>query len=447
MAAPASPVGRIAAFRHFVHALGANPLLMWSEESFEAPSVRRNFPMGSMTLLNAPEAVRHVLVANPGNYRRTPTAIRLLRPLAGRGLLLAEGEAWRRQRRVIGPTLAPRALPLLLRHAGASVADWTAGLAAQAEAGPVDLLAAVQTLALDIAGRAMFSVDLAPFAGDMRRLLGEEGPRVSRAGLFDVILPTSMPSPRDFRRMVFRRRWMGLIDRVIASRAAAAPGADARDLYDLLRAATAADGEAGSHLLRDEVATLIIAGHETTALTLFWSALLLADAPETQERIAEEARRFDLGPGGATEAVERLDFTRAVVSEALRLYPAAPTIARQAIRPDRAGDIAIPQGGLVMIAPWVLHRHRGLWSEPERFDPARFLPGAPAIGRYAYLPFGAGPRVCVGAAFAMAEATLALAALLRDWRIAREDDRPVTPVAFITTHPDRAPPFRLTRRG
>lgn len=445
--APAASLGaRLADFRQFLHAVGTNPLLLWSEDSFDAPALRRDFLFRSMILLNAPETVRHVLVANHENYRRTPTAIRLLRPLAGQGVLLAEGEAWRRQRRVIAPTLAPRAMPMLMRHAASAIGDWSLSLARDAEAGPVDLLAALQTLALDIAGRAMFSVDLAPFAGELRRLLGEEGLHLARAGLLDLVLPAALPSPRDIRRMAFRRRWMGLIDRIIARRVAAPRSEEAGDLYDLLRRATEEAGAGGARLLRDEVATLIIAGHETTALTLFWSGFLLAAHPEAQERIAEEARDLDLGPDGAAASLERLEYTRAVVSEALRLYPPAAAIAREAIRPDRAGGVPIPAGSLIMIAPWVLHRHRQFWAEPERFDPARFLPDAPPVERFAYLPFGAGPRVCIGAAFAMAEATLALAALVRDWRIARADDARVAPIALITTRPNRKVTFRLTRR-
>lgn len=445
-ATPDSMPRRIAAALAVINAASTNPLRLWPEAAYHRPYLRQEMLFREMILISQPEAVRHILVSNAGNYRRTAASIRVIRPLAGRGLLLSEGETWRRQRRVIAPTLAPRAMPLLMHHAADAMADWLAALRPRALAGPVDLLEAMQGLALDIAGRAMFSVDLAPFAAEMRALLQGPGRRVARTGMLDLLLPVAIPTPRDIRRLFFRRRWMGLIERIIARRTATPSAADARDLFDLLRAATAPEGRLGAALLRDEVATLIIAGHETTALTLFWSALLLAEHPEWQDWIAEEAAGADLGPDNAATALEHLPRTRAVISEAMRLYPPAAIIPRQAIGPDRAAGIDIPAGSIVMVAPWVLHRHHDLWSDPDSFDPTRFLPDAPPAERFAYLPFGAGPRVCVGAAFALAEATLGLAAFVRAYEIARTETTPVMPVVVITTQPDHAPPFRLVPR-
>jgi cytochrome P450 len=179
---------------------------------------------------------------------------------------------------------------------------------------------------------------------------------------------------------------------------------------------------------------------------LFWALHLVAATPEVEERIAAEAAPLDLGPEGAAEALPTLVYTRAVVQETLRLYPPAFTLARQARGADAAGGIAIPARAVVLIAPWVLHRHRRLWDEPEKFDPARFLPGATPPERCAYLPFGMGPRVCIGAQFALTEATLVLAAMVRAFHIERADTEPVVPVAVVTTQPDHPPLFRLAPR-
>ena len=230
----------------------------------------------------------------------------------------------------------------------------------------------------------------------------------------------------------------------------AAPASDTpRDLFDLLLAAR--DPETGrgfSHeQLRDQIATMILAGHETTAVTLFWSLVLLAGARDEQRRVAEEARGVEITPDNAMDAMPRLVRTRAVISEALRLYPPAFTLVREAIGPDRAGGIDIPRGSVVMIAPWVLHRHRRYWRDPDAFDPARFMPDVPPPPRFAYLPFGAGPRVCVGAQFALAEATLVLAMLMRAFDVALDDPAPVLPVAIVTTQPNHAPVFRLEIRA
>src|SRR5262249_49546377 len=159
------------------------------------------------------------------------------------------------------------------------------------------------------------------------------------------------------------------------------------------------------------------AGHETTAVTLFWSLVLLSGAPEQQERVAAEAGTVEVMPDLAMEVVPNLIHTRAVINETLRLYPPAFTMARMAIGAHPACNVEIPSGAILMIAPWVLHRHRRLWREPDAFDPSRFLPTAPQPPRFAFLPFGAGPRVCVGAQFALAEATLVLAMLVRAFRV------------------------------
>ena len=236
---------------------------------------------------------------------------------------------------------------------------------------------------------------------------------------------------------------------MIAERAATPPADPPRDLFDVLVAAR--DPETGPGFtpiqLRDQIATLAVAGHETTALTMFWSAYLLSLAPEVQELVAAEAASVDLSPEHAAAATDLLPLTRAVVQEALRLYPPAFTIVRMARGRDELVGEEVPAGSLVVMAPWILHRHRKRWAHPERFDPTRFLPGAPPPDRFAYLPFGVGPRVCIGAQFALIEATLVLARLVKEFRLEIVGPKRVTPVAVVTTVPDRAPVFRLVPRS
>ena len=155
---------------------------------------------------------------------------------------------------------------------------------------------------------------------------------------------------------------------------------------------------------------------------------------------------MDLAPDRAADAFDLLPLTKAVVQESLRLYPPAFTIVRMAQGPDELARRAVPEGSLVVMAPWILHRHRKRWAHPERFDPTRFLPGAPPVDRFAYLPFGVGPRVCIGAQFALMEATLVLARLVREFRLEIVGPKRVTPIAVVTTVPDRVPVFRLVPR-
>lgn len=430
----------------FLAAVRGNALKMWSAEAYERDMVGGRALGQPWLLLNAPAAIHHVLVDNVAGYRRTPASIRILWPITGRGLLLSEGEAWRLQRRTTAPALAPRNMKLLVPHIAAAAAAALPVLRAQA--GPVDLLAAMQRLALDAAARAMFSLETARFGAAMRDQLGRFGQHMARPSPLDLVLPPWLPSPGDVARWRFRRGWVRLMDEIIAARMAMAPADAPRDLFDLLLAARDPQTGAGFSraALRDQVATLIVAGHETTALALFWSLYLLANTPDAQDRVAAEVAGLDLSAGAAHAALPALSYTGAVVSEALRLFPPAFTIVRRARAADMAGGVVIPRGATVMIAPWVLHRHRTLWSEPDAFRPERFLPGAETPPRYAYLPFGTGPRVCVGAQFALAEATLVLAALLQAFRIGMAGTRPVLPAPVITTQPDHAPGFMLVAR-
>ena len=430
----------------FLAAVRTNALKMWRAEAYEQDATIGRALGRPWILLNAPDAIQHVLVENHAAYRRTAASIRILWPITGRGLLLAEGAEWRWQRRTTAPALAPRTLPLLLPHMARAAAAALPAL--RAATGPVDLLTAMQGVALDAAARAMFSLEAGTFASRMRAELTGFGDRMARPTPLDLLLPPRLWSPRDLARLRFRRRWVGLLDAILAARAAAPSAAGPRDLYDLLRAAR--DPESGAAFtpaqLRDQFATLLVAGHETTALALFWSLYLLANTPEAQERLAAEVAGVDLGPQAVAAALPDLTFTAAVVNEALRLFPPAFTLVRQARAADRAGAVAIPRGAVVMIAPWVLHRHRRLWTDPDAFIPERFLPGAPPPPRFAYLPFGAGPRVCVGAQFALAEATLVLATLVQAFRIGMATTRPVLPAPVITTQPDHAPGFTLAPR-
>jgi unspecific monooxygenase len=427
-------------------AVSTNALAAWPEEAYEAEILHQRFLGRRLLLLNAPEAIRHVLVENPGSYRRSRATIRILRPLVGEGLFLSEGEAWRFQRQTIAPALAPRVVPLLLGHVASATEEALARLGATPA--PVDLLAAMQILALEVAGRSMFSLEMQQHGVAMRGLIRRFGERLGRPHLLDIVLPVAIPNLRDLARRRFRGQWLRLMDTIIASRPDA-PDPDApRDLFDLLRAARHPDTGRGFSPaeLRDQVATMIVAGHETTALALFWSLYLLASAPEIQDRLAEEVRGLALTPEAGSAALPKLVYARAVVSEALRLYPPAFVMVRQCVVADRWQDVAIPERSLVMIAPWVLHRHRKFWPDPESFDPSRFLGEEPPVPKFAYLPFGVGPRVCVGAHFAMAEATLVLAMIVQRFQVARAETGSVIPTAVVTTQPDRAALFRLSLR-
>lgn len=433
--------------RDFLRAIRTNAIGMYPRDAYQRDRTVRDFAGRKNVLLNAPEDIHHVLVGHPERYRRSPASIRVLRPITGYGLLLSEGDDWKLQRRTIAPALAPRVMPMLARHIVTSTQQALARL--EAEAGqPIDLLAATQTLALDIAARSMFSMEMDRYGAPIRRFMTEFAGKHARPRLLDMMLPASVPSPADLGRWWFKRRWMGFVETMLAERLKEAPPDTPRDLFDLLRAAR--DPETGEGFspdeLRDQVATMILAGHETTAVTLFWAILLLAEAPDQQAWLAEETGAVAIGPDNAVPGMAGLVRTKAVVNEALRLFPPAFTVVRETKGTDRIGDLELPPGSVVMIAPWVLHRHAKNWDNPAEFRPARFMPDQPAPGRFAFMPFGAGPRICVGAQFALTEAILVLAALTGRFSVTRVDSRPVLPVGVVTTQPDHPARVRLAPR-
>lgn len=444
---PPIPAAELSWLR-FLSTVRSNAIGLWPTAAYEQEVLAQSFLGRRSFLVNSPDAIHRVLIDNAANYRRSPASVRILRPIVGNGLVLSEGDEWRHQRRTIAPALAPRVIPMLARHV-ADVAQETVARLAAAPGKPVDLLALMQGLALEIAARSMFSLEMRQHGAALRRLIAAFGERLGRPYLLDMLLPPAIPNLRDLARRRFRRRWLALMDEIIALRLSAAPSDTPRDLFDLLRVAR--DPETGAAFspaqLRDQVATLIVAGHETTAVAMFWSLYLLAASPAQQERLVEESRAVDLSSATAADALPHLPYTRAVVNETLRLYPPAHVMARQAIGPDRLGEVPVPTGSVIMISPWVLHRHRRLWTNPDMFDPGRFVDGPPLAHRFAYLPFGAGPRVCVGAQFALAEATLVLAALTKQFRVVREDDEPILPVAVVTTQPDHPARFRFEPRA
>src|ERR1700690_2206362 len=432
-------LGRLAAMRE--SAIGT-----WGQRAYEEDIIRGRFFRRSSFILNTPDAIRHVLVDNYENYIRTPAGIRVLRPMLGEGLLISEGRAWKHQRRTLAPAFTPRAVMSLVPHMVAATDETIAKLRAAGNA-PVDLREAMQRMTLEIAGRTMFSFGMSRHGAALRDFVMEYGDRLARPHFLDLVLPVGWPSPQDFSRAPFRKRWTRFVAMLMAERRAAGKneGAPPRDLFDLMGAARDPEsGEAFSdEQLGDEVATMILAGHETTATALFWSLYLLAQDPATQDAVAAEVA--GVAAGGGLE-FERLKFTRAVIDETMRLYPPAFLIARAALASDTVAGLPVKPNDVILIAPWLLHRHEKLWRDPNAFVPERFLAPAPPPDRFAYLPFGVGARVCIGAHFALVEATLVLARIIAAFRVTLLDKDLVMPVGVVTTQPNRSPMFQITPR-
>src|SRR5262245_8126287 len=322
-------------------AIRISPIGMWGQRAYEEDIVQGRFFGRGSFILNAPDAIRHVLVDNYENYTRTPAGIRVLRPILGNGVLIAEGRAWKHQRRTLAPAFTPRAVSMLVPHMAAAVEETVTRLRAASNA-PVDLREAMQRMTLEIAGRTMFSFGMDRHGATLRDFVMEYGEHLARPHFLDLVLPLNWPTPQDFARARFRKRWTAFVGMLMAERRAAGKkeGAPARDLFDLM--GEARDPETGQAFtddqLGDQVATMILAGHETTATALVWVRYLLALDPAVQQQVAAEVQGAVVN--GALD-LERLKFTRAVLDETMRLYPPAFLIARAANGPDTIAEFPV----------------------------------------------------------------------------------------------------------
>lgn len=426
-----------------VRTVGDDLLATWSSQAFELPVLSWRMFGNESVLINDPALIRHVLVDNQTNYEKSVIARRLLGPGVGNGLLLSEGAVWQRQRRTLAPAFTPRAIaalvPTFVAATDDALAHWP-GQGSGQGSGQVDGLRAVERLTLDIAARTMFSTALGPRVDRFASLVEEFQHTVGRPNLLDMLAAGGLNPLPDFLRAGFRRRWRAMIDGFIAERRAA-PGTGAgtpRDVLDILLSAT--DPETGAGFtpeeIRDQVGTMLAAGFETTAMALYWTLYILGCRPDVQERARAEATSADLSAEGAAAAAERMPYLIAVILESLRLYPPAHTVSRLATGPDRLGPVQVRQGTTVLISPYVLQRHRRLWRDPDIFRAERFLPGSDEANRpYTWLPFGGGPRICIGMAFARVEMAVVVAKILSRYRLTVPDPAAVRPVGKVTILP------------
>jgi cytochrome P450 len=422
-------------------ALRRNAYCAFPPRCLNEPIVKLRIGGQILILSCAPEAIRHVMMTQAEDYARLPFGRRILGPIIGRGLALSEGEAWRRQRRAMAPAFTPRNVSIMARHIIVCT-DAAIRRLEQSGGAKIDMLREMQMLSLEIAATSMFSMETSAFGSELRRMVSEYMNTIGRMSPIDILLPDGVPTLTRARRALFRRRWTRLIHSIIKARRAARPAGGARDLFDLLSEAHGPDDE---DLLVDEVATMIVAGHETTALTLFWMCALLAKTPQWQTTLATEASGLDLSVEGAAASLQKLILARAVVQETLRLYPPAFMTGRLAKQSHEICGTNVPKGSMILFPFWLLHRSPHLWARPATFDPSRFLNGAEPE-RLTYLPFGIGQNVCIGAQLAMSEATLAIARLVQKFTIAIRGDKPVLPVGTLSTRPDHAPAFALQVR-
>jgi len=440
------PLGLLALLR----VLAKNPLEAWTQAHFEQPIVMGGLSIGRVALVSDPAAIRRVLMDNTQNYQKDWLTRRVLSAGLNNGLLTAEGQQWKIQRRALAPLFARR-----------TVMSFTAGMVEAAAAlverlnerdGEIgDIAVEVTRVTLEVLERTMFSDGLGRNTEEIRVAMKHYFEAIGKLDLFDVLgLPAAVPRLGRWKVRPMLRLFDSAIDTIVATRRrrlAQEPDAVPRDILTLLLEARDPEtGEALSEVeVRANILTFIVAGHETTANTIAWTLYLLSQSPEWRSRVQAEAdRELD---GDIDGLAERLVETRAVVDEAIRLYPPLAAISRAARGPDELAGQPIRRGTMVVIAPYVLHRHRALWSDPDCFDPSRFLGSArERIDRFAYLPFGVGPRVCIGASLALQEAAIVVASVVRSFTLELAPGHAVWPMHRVTIRPDGGLPMIARRR-
>ena len=368
-------------------------------------------------------------------YPKSVVTKTLLRPAIGESLFIAEGAEWRWQRRTAAPVFSHRnvtALGPIMSRAAERCAERIGAVS-----GAVNLLDEMITTTFDVIGDVTFSgeemIDRTAIHDAIEDYLTE----AARISFFDIMgAPAWVPRPgRAFARAAIRKT-RALADRAIDLRRREGPR-ETPDLLDLLMAGK--DPETGKQMttseLRDNLLTFIVAGHETTALALSWAMYLVAFDQEVQDRARAEAQAAIGARAAQAGDLPNLPFVRAILDEALRLYPPAGLVSRTAMAHDWLGDVDIRTGDTVMIPIYALHRSRLLWDDPDAFRPERFL-DRKSVQRFAYLPFGDGPRICIGASFALQEAVLVLATLLSRFRFDPVPGRVPDPVMILTLRPE-----------
>jgi cytochrome P450 len=438
-----------------------------------APLVRVKMLHRNLLFPNTPELAHEVLVEKARSFEKSPGIRLLLYYIAGRGLFTSEGELWRRQRRLMAPLFQPNAIN---RYAEQMYDVATRVTSSFTDGQPVDLARETTRIAMGVVGRALFDANTFDDSDEIGEALttalgwvnhnAASNKIVAHIILLDLLddlagrVPGSLqrfhgklrdaaeePFLLDQARARYHKDAIARLDRKVQKmieERRKRPGATDDLLARLLTARDAEDASfkgMSDRQVRDEALTLFIAGHETTATSLAWTFYLLARNPEWRAKVQAEVDALPAGPIDFARAA-KLDVTLRVFKEAMRLYPPVEVLARRTIEPITLGDVELPARSILFVSPWIVHRDKQAFPDPERFDPDRF--GKP-LPRSAWLPFGAGPRVCIGNHFAMLEGPIVLATMMRAARFDIDATRTIEPEAFATLRPKGGVPAIVRR--
>lgn len=395
-----------------------------------------------------PDDVKHVLQENHRNYNKDVYNVNLLKPLLGQGLFTNDGQSWLHQRRLAQPAFHRKRLAafgtLITNATQDTLERWHEPAKHQQ---PIEIGEEMMRLTLRIVGQALFSIDLSDEADTVGQGFSAVR-KLLQSYVFRPFPPLSVPTPRNRRLNAAIRSLDGVVQGIIDERRQ--HNADSGDLLSMLLLAR--DEQTGEGMndrqLRDEVMTLLLAGHETTANALTWMWYLLSQHPDVEARLHTELDKVLGGNIPTVDHLPDLKYTRMVIEEALRLYPPVFGFGRKATGEDELGGYYVPANTLIWLSPYVTHRHPDFWQQPEVFDPERFSPESAANRpHYAYFPFGGGPRLCIGSNLAMMEAQLITATIAQRYLLRLVPDHPVEPEVSLTLRPKYGLPMTIHQRS
>ena len=448
------PLERMPGPLTFLRILQNGPIEGFTRTHFERPVVISKTILGSIAYVSTPAALRRILIENASNYHRATLQRGIFAASLGNGLLTAEDHQWRLQRRIIGPIFTPKMVAEFAQAMAEGARSLVDRWATYPDKSRIDIASELPRATVHILERTLFRDGLGPDRDKLHGALIHVLDTAGRLNLLDAFdAPRWLPRIGQLRARRSLKLFALTAEAIIAARCkclSTTPDSVPNDLLTLLLQSR--DPQTGAGLSTSEVkaniVTFIAVGSETAASALTWALFLLSLDPEWRERIEAEADR-EMPDGHYIDAsLDRLVVTRAVIEESMRLYPPVPVTTRQAIGPDQLLGEEIAPGTMIIIAPWLINRHRLLWEEPDAFDPSRFLPGArERIDRFSYLPFGAGPRACIGGAFAMQEMTIILATIVRRFRLDVVPDHRTWPINHVTLRPRGGLPMVLHRRN
>ncbi|WP_394824355.1 cytochrome P450 [Pendulispora albinea] len=408
--------------------------------------VRFDFAPYTYVMLNSPETIKHVLVDNAKNYVKGVN-YKALQLVLGQGLVTSEGDFWRRQRKLAQPAFHRERLATFVERMTEATAEMLVRWGAYADRATVDVHDEMMRVTLDIVGRTLLSQSLDDRAAGIGDAMAVAVRFAADYASNPFRMPLWVPAPQNLRFRRAMRALDGLVRGVIAERRRS-PGEDKRDLLDMLMAAR--DEETNEAMtdqqLKDEVMTIVTAGHETTANAMSWTLYLLSKHPDVARRVSAEIDAVLGTRRPARGDLSKMPYAMAVLQESMRILPPVWSFERAALEDDVIGGYTIEKGTQIGVFPYVLHRHPRYWENPEGFDPERFLSGAERP-RYTYLPFGGGPRVCIGNAFAMMEAQILLAMIVQRYRLELLPGARVAAEPVVTLRPRHGMPMMITPRA